>query len=216
MGHERLAAAEPSQPALREQPGVPTLSRSRYDEWLESHCDAPLRLVVAPAGSGKTTATRAWMEQQPGGVGWIDVAPGSGAQALSDGIAAALALAEASWPQDAPPHRVDRRHRRDRECRRQRAHLLGRLVHLRARRGDLRLPDALAQRDRRAPAGVARPGRVGAAGAAAVRRRRDRPVRRVARRALDAARLRAATARHRRLGPGGDRRRPRRPSAASR
>ena len=105
MSFERLATVDPSKPTFREEHGVPTLSRSRYDEWLESHADAPLRLVVASAGSGKTTATRAWMQQQPGGVGWVDVAPGSSAQTLSDGIAAALQLAEASRPRNVVPPR---------------------------------------------------------------------------------------------------------------
>ncbi len=105
MSYERLAAAQPSKPAFREEHGVPTLSRSRYDEWLDSHAATPLRLVVAPAGSGKTTATRAWMQRQPGGVGWLDVAPGGCAQALSDGIAAALQFAEAACPPALAPPR---------------------------------------------------------------------------------------------------------------
>jgi DNA-binding winged helix-turn-helix (wHTH) protein len=93
-------------PAFREEPGSPTtVSRSRYDEWLDAHADTPLRLVVAPAGSGKTTATRAWAEQQPGGVGWVTVPAGSDARVISERIAAALQFAEESRPQRATAKR---------------------------------------------------------------------------------------------------------------
>lgn len=102
MSYERLATAEPSRPTFREEHGVPTLSRSRFDEWMDGHADTPLRLVVAPAGSGKTTATDAWRQQQTGGVGWVTVAPDSTAQQLSDRIAAELQSAEGSRPEGAP------------------------------------------------------------------------------------------------------------------
>jgi hypothetical protein len=107
MTYERLATADgPSKPTFREEPGIPTLPRSRYGEWLDAHADTPLRLVAAPAGSGKTVATRAWADQQPGGVGWLTVPAGADAQTVSERIAAALQFAEASRAQHASPQRA--------------------------------------------------------------------------------------------------------------
>jgi len=97
MTSERLATGDgPLEPTFRGEPGGPTLFRSRYAAWLDAHADTPLRLVVAPAGSGKTTATLAWAQQQPAKVGWLTVPAGSDARSLSDRIAHVLRDVEAS------------------------------------------------------------------------------------------------------------------------
>jgi hypothetical protein len=102
MTSERLATADgPSEPAFRGELAGPTLFRSRYTAWLDAHADTPLRLVIAPAGSGKTTATLAWAQQQSAPVGWVTVPAGSDARSLSDRIAAALHQGEGSGGEDA-------------------------------------------------------------------------------------------------------------------
>jgi len=91
MTSERLATGDgPSEPTFRGEPAGPTLYRSRYTAWLDAHADTPLRLVIAPAGGGKTTATLAWAQRQPAHVGWVTVPPGSDARSLSELIAHAL------------------------------------------------------------------------------------------------------------------------------
>lgn len=99
MTNERLTtAAGPSGQTFRGTPAGPTLSRARYAGWLDDHAGTPLRLVVAPAGYGKTIATLAWAQQQPRGVAWVTVRPGSDARAISEQIAEALQAAEGAAP----------------------------------------------------------------------------------------------------------------------
>jgi hypothetical protein len=106
MTYERLTtAAGPSGQTFRGTPAGPTLSRARYAAWLDDHAGTPLRLVVAPAGYGKTVATLAWAQQQQRGTAWVTVRPGSDARAISEQIAAAMQTAEGAAPR-APDDRT--------------------------------------------------------------------------------------------------------------
>ncbi len=68
-GDEPRPLAEAKLAAPRHRSGM--LVRPRIEQLLETGADAPLTLVSAPAGYGKTTAVRAWSATTDAAVAWV-------------------------------------------------------------------------------------------------------------------------------------------------
>jgi len=71
---ELLPLAEAKLAAPRQRSGM--VPRPRVLDALEAGADAPLTLVAAPAGYGKTTAVRAWCERSGTALAWVTLDAG--------------------------------------------------------------------------------------------------------------------------------------------
>lgn len=67
--------------------------RTAVQSWLQFHADVPLRLVSAPAGSGKTTVAVMYARTRPSIVGYVSIAPHTTRLDLFAGIGSAADLA---------------------------------------------------------------------------------------------------------------------------
>lgn len=79
--------------------GVPrmapiTIHRSRLERWLRAHVQTPVRLVIAPAGSGKTSLLLKYAIDAPGEVAYCALDAGCTLQRLRFLIAQALGVSE--------------------------------------------------------------------------------------------------------------------------
>lgn len=95
--HLALAPAQPPAPApSRHQPAArhALIMRERLVRALAGHDDAPLRLIVAPAGYGKTTALEQWAQRDERPFAWLTAghAHGSPARLLADAACALDAI----------------------------------------------------------------------------------------------------------------------------
>lgn len=72
-----------------------TVRRTRLERWLATHVAMPLRLIVAPAGCGKTTLLLKYLGSSPVEAGYCALEPGCAPAQLYEAIAAALDLAQA-------------------------------------------------------------------------------------------------------------------------
>ncbi len=70
-----------------------TVRRSRLERWLSTHASIPLRLLIAPAGCGKTTAVLKYLPHSQIDAAYCALPEGCSAGALREEIARALALA---------------------------------------------------------------------------------------------------------------------------
>jgi LuxR family maltose regulon positive regulatory protein len=100
-------AAPPQSPATLRPPGAGAhhLRRSRLLALLDEAAASPLTLVVAPAGTGKTTLLAGWAAEVTGPVAWLALDEGVGdAGQLEAGIRAALdTLAPGAVPGTVDP-----------------------------------------------------------------------------------------------------------------
>jgi LuxR family maltose regulon positive regulatory protein len=83
--------------APRPRPRMPTkgiVPRPRLVQRLAAAADAPLAVLVAPAGYGKTTLLAQWVDSDARPCAWVTVTPADDATSLLTGIANALAEIE--------------------------------------------------------------------------------------------------------------------------
>ena len=84
-------------------PGIPKIARDAVrrravEGWLAAHRDARVRLLIAPAGAGKTTALVLWARAQHDPVRWLDLPPGCSAEAFARLFSAATGSQPATFP----------------------------------------------------------------------------------------------------------------------
>jgi len=79
-----------SRPSVRLAPK--TLRRSRLERWLSGQANLPVRMIVAPAGMGKTTLVLQYLEASPHAGGYCVLEPAATPRKLYAAIAGALNL----------------------------------------------------------------------------------------------------------------------------
>lgn len=67
-----------------------SIARPALERWLDRHARMPVRLVAAPAASGKTTGVALWARARLDEVAWITVAPGASESDLCESLLHAL------------------------------------------------------------------------------------------------------------------------------
>ena len=77
------------------------MRRRAVEGWLDAHAGDRVRLVLAPAGAGKTTAVVMWARAQREPVRWLDVPPGCDAGAFERLFAAATGSSPATFAASA-------------------------------------------------------------------------------------------------------------------
>ena len=80
--------AAPTLPKL----AATVIGRPKVDAWLARHAAAPLRLLAAPAGSGKTTALASYLARTQKRAAYIDIVAGEQPEKLRERIACALGV----------------------------------------------------------------------------------------------------------------------------
>jgi hypothetical protein len=92
-------------------PGIPKIARDAVrrravEGWLAAHRTARVRLVLAPAGAGKTTALVLWARAQQDPVRWLDLPPGCSADAFERLFSAATGSPPATFAASKHEHVV--------------------------------------------------------------------------------------------------------------